>query len=150
MLYCFVLEVRAVISTPVTPLIIICHYSAGPIYLMYQSVPCLTILSPGSPRRFARSHCPGGRVFAQLSLPGVSGVWIREIFHSSERNMPELLDLIQRNQRLFEKQVFLCCFISIFAITVDVYCIFNDIDHFRPYRSFVKIFRSSNGHFCQC
>ena len=36
------------------------------------------------------------------------------------KKMQELLDLFQRNQGQLEKQVFLCCFISIFAKTVDV------------------------------
>ena len=49
--------------------------------------------------------------------------------------MKEFLDLFQRNWRQLEKQVFLCCFISTFAKAVDVYCIFNIIDHFRPFRS---------------
>ena len=40
--------------------------------------------------------------------------------------MQELLDLLQRNWRQNEKQVFLCCFTSISAKTVDVYCIFNN------------------------
>ena len=38
-------------------------------FKMYQSIPSLTI-PPGDPRGFARSHCPRGRVLAQLSLPG--------------------------------------------------------------------------------
>ena len=41
--------------------------------LLYQSIPSLTILPPSDPRGFARCHCPGGRVFAQLSLPGGGG-----------------------------------------------------------------------------
>ena len=46
--------------------------------------------------------------------------------------MQDLLDLIQRNQMQLEKQVFLCCFILIFAKTADVCCIFNNIDHLQP------------------
>ena len=61
--------------------------------LMYRSI-------------FARSHCPGDRGFKS------------EIFYSSERKMQELFYLFQRNRRQLEKQVFLCCFISIFAKTV--------------------------------
>ena len=49
--------------------------------------------------------------------------------------MQEFLDLFQRNWRQLEKQVFLCCFISFFAKPVDVHCIFNNIDYFRPFRS---------------
>ena len=30
----------------------------------------------------------------------------------------------------------ICVKVYIFAKTVDVYCIFNNIDHFRPFRSF--------------
>ena len=41
--------------------------------------------------------------------------------------MRELLDLIKRNWRELEKQVFFCCLISIFAKTVDVYGTFNNI-----------------------
>ena len=36
---------------------------------------------------------------------------------------------VSKKQEQFEKQVFLCCFISIFAKTVEVYCIFNN-SHF--------------------
>ena len=39
-------------------------------YIMYQSIPSLTI-SPGDARGFAHSSCPWGRVFAPLSCPGV-------------------------------------------------------------------------------
>ena len=49
--------------------------------------------------------------------------------------MQEFLDLFQtyqRNQRQLEKQM-LCCFISMFAKTVDVYYIFGNIDHFRSF-----------------
>ena len=46
--------------------------------------------------------------------------------------MQDLLDLIQRNQMQLEKQVFLCCFILIFAKTADVCSIFNNIDHLQP------------------
>ena len=50
--------------------------------------------------------------------------------------MKEFLDLSQRNWIQLEKQVFLCCcIISIFAKAVDGYCIFNNIDYFRPFQS---------------
>ena len=50
--------------------------------------------------------------------------------------MQEFLDLFQRDWRQLEKQVFLCCFTSFFfANPVDVHCIFNNIYHFRPFRS---------------
>ena len=38
---------------------------------MYQSIPSLTISSPGDPWGFAHSSCPWDRVFAPLSCPGV-------------------------------------------------------------------------------
>ena len=104
---------------------------------MYQSVPSLTI-PPAAPRRFTRSHCPGGWVFAQLSLPRGRGFELEKF----STVLKELLDLFQRNRRQLEKQVFLCCFISIFAKTVDVYCIFGNKDRFD------KISRLSKGHFC--
>ena len=44
--------------------------------------------------------------------------------------MKELLVMLKGNQRQLEKNVFLCCFISVFEKTVDVYCIFNNIGHF--------------------
>ena len=103
--------------------------------IMYQSIPSLTI-TPDDPRGFARSHC--------------LGVWIREIFYSFQRQVQELLDLFQRNWRQLEKQVFLCCFMSTFAKPVDVYCIFDNIDHFGHLDHFDKIFRSSKSHFCEC
>ena len=73
---------------------------------------------PGRPQGFARSHCPGGQVFAQLSLPGGSGF-------DSEK-FPTVLKENAGNFRFIskklEKQVFLRCFITIFAKTVDVNC----------------------------
>ena len=40
---------------------------------------------------------------------------IRENFYSFERKLKELLGLFQQNRRQLEKQVFLCCFISVFC-----------------------------------
>ena len=82
---------------------------------MYQSIPSLTI-TPGDPRGFARSHCQGGRDFES------------EKFSSFQRQVKELLDLFQRTWGQLEKQVFLCCFMSTFAKTLDFYCIFDNID----------------------
>ena len=64
-------------------------------FIMYQSIPSQTIPGrlPG-----IRTFLPLGRVFAQLSLFGASGFWIREISNSFERQMQELLDLFQRNR----------------------------------------------------
>ena len=61
--------------------------------------------------------------------------------------MRELFYLFQRNRGQLEKQVFLCCFISSFAKAVDVYCIFNNIDHFRPFRSFLENYEVIQGLF---
>ena len=114
---------------------------------MYQSIPSLTPGAwpslpppPRRPPRIRTFSLPGGRVFAQLSLPGASGFWIRDVFYSFERKMQELLDLLQRNRWQLAKQVLLRCFISIFAKTVDVCCIFTEIcifvkiDYFRQFR----------------
>ena len=35
-----------------------------------------------------------------------------------------------------KKQMFLYCFMLIFAKTVDVHCIFDNMEHFRSFRSF--------------
>ena len=91
---------------------------------LYQSIPSLTIPPPRRSTGIRTFSFPGGRVFAQLSLPGGSRFWIREIFYSFERKMQELLDLLGM-QLEKQKQVFLCCFISIFAITVDDYLTFR-------------------------
>ena len=64
--------------------------------------------------------CPGGRGF-ELE------------FYSSETKLRELFGLFKRNRRQLEKQVFLGCLISSFARTVDVYCLFINIDHFGPF-----------------
>ena len=92
-------------------------------------------------RGFARSrdHCPGlGFSFSFLCRGGgggVSGFRIREIFYSFGRKMYEALDLFQRNWKPLENRVLLCCFMPIFAKAVDDYCIFNNIDHLRQFRS---------------
>ena len=78
----------------------------------------------------------GGSGFRSTLLAGGSGFRIREISCSFERKLREFLDLFQRNRKQLEKQVFLYCLISIFAKTVDDYCIFDNIYHFRPFWSF--------------
>ena len=50
--------------------------------------------------------------------------------------------LFQRDRGQLEKSVFLCCFMSIFAKTLDVYCIFNNETIFSHYGHFDKIFWS--------
>ena len=89
--------------------------------LMYQSIPSLD-----DPRGFAHSHCPGGSSFRPTFFARGVG-FLNETFSTVWK---ELLDLFQRNWRQLEKQEFWCCLISIFAKTVDLYCIFNNIDHF--------------------
>ena len=105
---------------------------------MYQSIPSLTILPPGDPQGFAHSHCPSGRVFSQLFLcPWGQDFESDKLFTVlKEICRQELLDLIQRNRR---ELVFLCCFIPMFAKTVDVYCICDNIDHFWPFHSFPEV-----------
>ena len=96
--------------------------------VMYQSIPSLTI-PPGDPRGFGRSHCPGGQVFAQFSLPELD-----KFFYSFGRKMQEHLHLFRRQ---LEKQVFLCCFTSIFAKTVDASLITSTIfGHFSHFDKF--------------
>ena len=104
--------------------------------IMYQSIPSLTI-TPDDPRGFTRSHFLGLRDFELEKFSTV--------FKDKCRNFS-----IQRNWRQLEKQVFLCCFMSTFAKTVDVYCIFENVDHFGHLNHFDKIFRSSKSHFCKC
>ena len=58
------------------------------------------------------------------------GFWNGKISYSFERKMQDFSIFFSKNREQLEKQVFLCCFMSIFAKTVDVYCIFNNIDHF--------------------
>ena len=80
-------------------------------------------------------HLPG-----DSHIPTAPGWGFRPTFYPGDRGF-ELekfftVDVFQRNMRPFEKQMFLCCFISIFAKTVDVYCIFNNIHHFQPFWPF--------------
>ena len=106
---------------------------------MYESIPSLTILPRAIPGDSHVLTVPGVGFSPNFLCPagGVRGFEFEKFSTvRSERNMQELLDLIQRNQRQLEKQVFLFCFISIFAKTLYVYCIFNNIDRFRPFRSF--------------
>ena len=97
---------------------------------------------PGDPRGFARSRCPGGRGFAQLLLPRGSGFRIREIFNSFDRKLQDFSIFFQRNWGQLEKQVFLCCFISILqkqqmsTVSLMTLTIFGHFGHFD------KIFRS--------
>ena len=95
---------------------------------MYRSVPSLTI--PGDSYVLTARGIRFSPKF--LCLGGV-GFSVGESF---ERKMQELLDLFKRNRRQLEKQMFLCCFITSLAKTVDVYCIFNNLDHFGSFRAF--------------
>ena len=117
--------------------------------IMYQSVPGLTI-PPGDPRGFVHSHCPGGQVFAQLSLPRGRGIEFKKFFTVLKENCRSFSICFKETRGSLKKQVFLCCFIPIFAKAVDVYCIFNNIDHFWPFLSFscrctFQIFRGWRG-----
>ena len=96
---------------------------------------------PGQPTKIRTFSLPGG---------GGGGILNQTNFYSFQRQVQELLDLFQRNWRQFEKQVFLCFFMSPFAKTVDVYCIFHNIDHFGHLGHFDKIFRLFKSHFCEC
>ena len=105
---------------------------------MYQSIPSLTI-TLDDPRGFARSHCLGVRDFELEKFSPV--------FKDKCRNFSICF---KETGRQLEKQVFLCCFMSTFATPVDVYSIFDNIDHFGHLDHFDKIFRSSKSHFCEC
>ena len=99
---------------------------------------------PGRPPGIRTFSSPGGSDFRPTFFDwGGGGGWGWGRGFESEKfsavlkeKLQELLDLFQRNRRQLEKQLFLCCFISIFVKTVDVYCIFNKINHFRPFRLF--------------
>ena len=75
---------------------------------------------PGGVRFSPNFLCPGSQGFELEKFSAV----LKEKCRNS-RFVLKKLDL-----RQLEKQVFLCCFISIFAKVVDVYCIFDNIDHF--------------------
>ena len=109
--------------------------------VMYQLVPSLIIpwVTPGDSHVFTASgvafspnfFCPGGRGFKLEKFATV----LKEKCRNFSICFKEI-QISLKNR---------CCFISIFAKTVDVYCIFNNIDHFGH---FDKLFRSSKGHFC--
>ena len=93
---------------------------------MYQSFSSLSI-----PQGSASYNCPSGRVFAQPSLPGRGGVGVLKWknFLQFWKKNAGTSRFFSKNRDQLEKQVFLCCFMSIFAKTVDVYCIFNPITY---------------------
>ena len=112
-------------------------------YLMYQSIPNLTV-PPSDHRGFARCHRPGvGFLPNFLCLRG-RGSKLRNFCTVFERKIQELLDLFQRNRRQLKRQVFLRCFISIFAKTVEVYCIFTNT--YRPFSAISVILIKFSGH----
>ena len=84
---------------------------------------------PGRPPGIRTFSLPGPvRLFAQLSLPGGRGfeLLLWEKFSIVLKENAGTSRFVLRNRRQLEKQVFLCCFISIFAKTVDDFCIFNN------------------------
>ena len=94
----------------------------------------------GDPRGFARSHCPRGRGFAQLSLPEELGFRGFEL-----EKLSTVLKEICRNFSISFKEtrgslkIRCSCAASyqfLKKTVVDFHCIFNNIDHFRPFRSF--------------
>ena len=77
---------------------------------MYQSISSLTILPSGDPWGLAPPHCPRSQVFSQLFLcPWGQEFELEKLFTVlKEICRQELLDLIQRNSRQLEKDVFFC------------------------------------------
>ena len=107
--------------------------------IMYQSIPSLTITSD-DPRGFAHSHYLGVRDFESEKFSTV--------FKDKCRNFS--ICFKETGGSLKSRYLFLCCFMSTFAKTVDVCCIFDNVDHFGHLDHFDKIFRSSKSHFCEC
>ena len=92
--------------------------------ITYQSIPSLTI-PLGNPGDSHIATARGVGFSPNFICPGEGGrgFEIEKFSTVLKGKMQELLNLFQRNWRQLEKQVFLCCFIPIFAKTVDVFCI---------------------------
>ena len=90
--------------------------------------------SPGRPPR--DSHLPtaqGVRVWPDFLCPRDQSFELERLSTVLKEKCRKFsMSVSKKPWRKFKKQVFLCCFISIFANTciVDVYCIFNNMDHF--------------------
>ena len=98
---------------------------------MYQSIPSLTIprVTPGDSHVFTAPGVGFSHNFLCL------GGWDFELekFATVLKENAGTSQFISEKPEQFEKQVFLCCLISFFAKTVYVYCIFNNMDHFRSF-----------------
>ena len=114
--------------------------SRANVALMYQSIPSLSIppspSPPVDPPGIRTFSLPGGSGFRPTFFALGIGVLNLRNFLQFWKKSAGTFHLFRRDREQLEKQVFLFCFISIFAKTVDVYCIFNNVDHFRPLRSF--------------
>ena len=107
---------------------------------------------PGDPRGFARSHCPRGRIFAQLPLPGGGG-WAFELekFSAVLKEKSKNFSNCFKETRGSLKSKCSCAVSYQFlqkqymsAVYVITQTIFGHFGHFD------KISWSSKGHFCQC
>ena len=94
---------------------------------MHQSIPSLTIprANPGDSHVFTVPRVGFSPNFLCPEARGFESEKFSTVLKEKCRNFSICFEQ-------FEKHVFLCCFISIFAKTVDVYSIFNNVDHFLP------------------
>ena len=95
---------------------------------MYQSIPSLTIprAIPGD------SHVLTAKgVLPNFLCPAHQGFELEKFPTVLKEKCRNFSTCFRKNRRQLEKQMFLCCFISI-AKTVDVYFIFNN----RPFSAF--------------
>ena len=92
--------------------------------------------SPRRPQGFARPHCPGDRVFAQLSLPGGRGFELKKfstVLKEKCRNFSNCFKETGGSSKGRCSSAVSCQFLQ---KTGGVCFIFNNTDHFRPFQSF--------------
>ena len=109
---------------------------------MYQSIPSLTI-TPGDLRGFARSYC--------LGAGGGVGILNQRNFLQFSKTSAGTFRLVSKKlEEALKAGVLVLFHVNFCKKTVDVYFIFENVDHFGHLGHFDKIFRSSKSHFCEC
>ena len=90
---------------------------------------------PDDPRGFARSHCPGGQVFAQLLCPGRRGFEFEKFSAVLKEKCRNFSICFKETRGSFINKCSCAVSHHFFAKPADLHCIFYNIYHFRPFRS---------------
>ena len=109
----------------------------GEFNFMYQSVPSLAIPPPrATPGDSHVLTARGVGFLPNFLCPGRRGFELENFSTVLKEKCRNLQICVKETGGSLKAGVFVLFHTIFFAKTVDVYCIFNNIDHFRSFRSF--------------